>query len=176
MSFDFPLILDGAGRVATGERESRLARAVISSLFTWARARDGDELPTPESPRMGFWGDTYSPVTGDRWGSRLWLLARETLTASTVAKARDLAKEALEWMVVDKVAERIQVEATRNGGKVEVLAATEVKVTTAKIILQANVEVVGKTTFTGEVWANGKRIDNTHKHPLPGGGQTLEVL
>lgn len=115
MSFDFPLILDGAGRVATGERESRLARAVISSLFTWARAREGDELPTPESPRMGFWGDTYSPVTGDRWGSRLWLLARETLTAGTVAKARDLAKEALEWMVVDKVAERIQVEATRNG-------------------------------------------------------------
>lgn len=115
MSFDFPLILDGAGRVASGERESRLVRAVISSLFTWARAREGDELPTPESPRMGFWGDTYSPVTGDRWGSRLWLLARETLTASTVAKARDLAKEALEWMVVDKVAERIQVETTRNG-------------------------------------------------------------
>lgn len=64
----------------------------------------------------------------------------------------------------------------RNGGKVEVLAATEVKVTTAKVILQANVEVVGKTTFTGEVWANGKRIDNTHKHQLPGGGQTLEVV
>ena len=82
MSFDFPLILDGAGRVATGERESRLARAVISSLFTWARARDGDELPTPESPRMGFWGDTYSPVTGDRWGSRLWLLSRAKLTAA----------------------------------------------------------------------------------------------
>ena len=115
MSFDFPLILDGAGRVATGERESRLALAVISSLFTWARAREGDELPTPESPRMGFWGDTYSPVTGDRWGSRLWLLARETLTDGTVAKARDLAKESLEWMVVDKVAERVQVEATRNG-------------------------------------------------------------
>lgn len=64
----------------------------------------------------------------------------------------------------------------RNGGKVEVLAATEVKVTTAKVILQANVEVVGKTTFTGEVWANGKRIDNTHSHHLPGGGQTLEVV
>lgn len=64
----------------------------------------------------------------------------------------------------------------RNGGKVEVLAATEVKVTTAKVILRANVEVVGKTTFTGEVWANGKRIDNTHKHQLPGGGQTLEVV
>lgn len=64
---------------------------------------------------MGFWGDTYAAVPGDRWGSRLWLLARETLTAGTVAKARDLAREALEWMVVDKVAERIQVEASHNG-------------------------------------------------------------
>ena len=32
-----------------------------------------------------------------------------------MANARDLAKESLEWMVVDKVAERVQVEATRNG-------------------------------------------------------------
>lgn len=115
MSFEFPLVLDGSGRLVDGARESRLARAVISSLFTWARAREGDELPTPESPRMGFWGDTYSPIQGDRWGSRLWLLARETLTAATVAKARDLAQEALAWMVADGVAKRVQVETERGG-------------------------------------------------------------
>lgn len=64
----------------------------------------------------------------------------------------------------------------RNGGKVEVLAAAEVKVTTAKVILQADVEVIGNTAFTGTVTANGKRIDDTHNHHLPGGGQTLEVV
>lgn len=63
----------------------------------------------------------------------------------------------------------------RNGGKVEVLAATEVKVTTTKVILQADVDIVGNTTFTGTVTANGKRIDQTHTHNLSGGGTTLGV-
>jgi hypothetical protein len=36
--------------------------------------------------------------------------------------------------------------------------------------------VIGNTTFTGTVTANGKRIDDTHNHHLPGGGQTLEVV
>ncbi len=112
MSFDFPLILDGAGRKL---QDTRLAKAVINSLFSWARARPGDELPTPESPRMGWWGDSYSPVTGDRFGSRLWLLSRETLTAATVAKARDLAREALAWLTEDSLAVRVTVEAERIG-------------------------------------------------------------
>jgi phage gp46-like protein len=115
MSFDFPLILDGAGRALDGQREKRLVRAVINSLFTWARARSGDVLPTPESPRMGWWGDTYAPQNGDRFGSRLWLLSRETLTVDTPPKARDLAKEALDWLVSDGIAEQVQVEAMRIG-------------------------------------------------------------
>lgn len=63
----------------------------------------------------------------------------------------------------------------RNGGKVEVLAATEVKITTTQVILQADVEILGNTVFTGTVTANGKRIDQTHTHNLPGGGTTLAV-
>lgn len=115
MSFEFPLILDGVGRAVDGQREKRLVRAVINSLFTWARARPGDELPTPESPRMGWWGDTYAQQNGDRFGSRLWLLSRETITAGTVAKARDLAEEALDWLVDDGVAARVRVETERLG-------------------------------------------------------------
>lgn len=115
MSFDFPLVIDGKGHLADTNRDNRLVRAVISSLFTWARAREGDELPTPESPRMGFWGDSYAAMVGDRWGSRLWLLARESLTTATVVKARDLAQEALAWMLEDGIARRVQVEAERQG-------------------------------------------------------------
>lgn len=63
----------------------------------------------------------------------------------------------------------------RNGGKVEVQAATEVKVITGKVILQADVDIIGNTVFTGTVTANGKRIDQTHTHNLPGGGTTLVV-
>lgn len=63
----------------------------------------------------------------------------------------------------------------RNGGKVEVQAATEVKITTAKVKLIADVEITGNTTFTGTVTANGRRIDQTHTHNLAGGGITLVV-
>lgn len=112
MSFDFPLILDASGRKL---QDTRLARSVINSLFSWARARPGDELPTPESPRMGWWGDSYSAVNSDRFGSRLWLLSRETLTSGTVAKARDLAQEALAWLVSDGIAARVTVETERQG-------------------------------------------------------------
>ncbi len=63
----------------------------------------------------------------------------------------------------------------RNGGKVEVQAATEVKITTAKVKLVADLEVLGNTTFTGTVTANGKRIDQAHTHNLPSGGTTLAV-
>lgn len=112
MSFEQPLILDGSGRKL---QETRLGKAVINSLFSWSRARPGDELPTPESPRMGWWGDTYAGTEGDRFGSRLWLLSRETLTSATVAKARDLAQEALAWLTRDGIASRVTVEAERHG-------------------------------------------------------------
>lgn len=64
----------------------------------------------------------------------------------------------------------------RNGGKVEVLAASEVKVVTAKVVLQGDVDVIGTTTFTGQVFANGKRIDETHRHDGDSGGQTSPVI
>lgn len=60
----------------------------------------------------------------------------------------------------------------RNGGKVEVIAATEVRVSTALVVLDADLQVNGNTVFTGTVTANGKRIDESHAHDLPGGGQT----
>lgn len=63
----------------------------------------------------------------------------------------------------------------RNGGKVEVLAATEVKLATAKVKLIADVEIIGNTTFTGTVKANGHSIDETSRHNLTGGGTTLGV-
>lgn len=64
----------------------------------------------------------------------------------------------------------------RRDGKVEVIAAAEVRITTAKVIVEGNLDVVGNTTFTGTVMANGKVIDERSRHGLPGGGQTLEVV
>lgn len=90
-----------------------LPRAVIISLFTWARAKPADTLPGTE--RCGWWGDSFAPVPGDRIGSRLWLLARTTITAHTVVRAKEYAQEALAWLVADGVASQIIVEAERAG-------------------------------------------------------------
>lgn len=88
-----------------------LPRAVIISLFSWRRANPDDNAPVP----MGWWGDTYPTVTGDRIGSRLWLLGREKVTNDTLNRSRDYATEALQWMLDDGVAARIDITSTRSG-------------------------------------------------------------
>ncbi|MDU1063265.1 MAG: phage GP46 family protein [Leclercia adecarboxylata] len=88
-----------------------LPRAVIISLFSWRRANADDNA----DQTMGWWGDTFPTVTGDRIGSRLWLLGREKITNNTLNRARDYATEALQWMVDDGVAARFDVTSERLG-------------------------------------------------------------
>lgn len=107
------LVVNGVDTpLGMGLRQS-LPRAVIISLFTWGRALPDDDLPG--AARMGWWGDTYAAVPGDRIGSRLWLLARSTITQHTVARAREYAQEALAWLVADGVASEVIVQAERAG-------------------------------------------------------------
>lgn len=83
-----------------------LAQAVWISLFSDARAAD-DERPLDPSAdppaRGGWWADTYS---GEQSGSRLWL-------AQDAVQAKQFAEEALEWMVRDGVAARVEAFAER---------------------------------------------------------------
>lgn len=88
-----------------------LPRAVIISLFSWRRANPDDNAPVP----MGWWGDTYPTVTGDRIGSRLWQLGREKITNNTLNRSRDYANEALQWLIDDGVAARVEASAVRSG-------------------------------------------------------------
>ncbi len=107
------VIVDGKA-LRTGMTSSEpLVRAVLISLFTWRRAQPDDELPG--SDRMGWWGDSFATVDNDRIGSRLWLLARAKLTAQTVTRAEEYAREALSWLVEDGVASRVEVSAERVG-------------------------------------------------------------
>lgn len=88
-----------------------LETAIYISLFTDARAPADADLPTAERDRRGWWGDIAPEVEGDRIGSLLWLLAREKQTTAVVARAEQYAREALEWLVEDRVASRVEVEA-----------------------------------------------------------------
>ncbi|RJX19022.1 MAG: hypothetical protein C4575_09340 [Desulforudis sp.] len=94
-----------------------LTTAVIVSLFTDRRAEDDDVLPdSANGDKRGWWGDLVSPeVEGDRIGSRLWLLEREKTTPETLIRAREYIEQALEWLVDDGVAAKVEIEVERTG-------------------------------------------------------------
>lgn len=86
-----------------------LETAVTLSLFTDRRAEPGDEVPPEETDRRGWWGDALADVTGDKFGSRLWLLAREKQLATSLPRAREYALQSLQWLLDDKIAEAVEV-------------------------------------------------------------------
>jgi phage gp46-like protein len=121
---------DGAADMSVAENDlladDGLETAVSLSLFTDARAEDGDVLPDDQQDRRGWWADDAD----DRFGSRLWLLARSKDTADVLAKAPQYAREALAWMVTDGVAESVNATASRftlEGGASGLLLVPEIK-------------------------------------------------
>ncbi len=92
-----------AGGLETGDD---LETAILLSLFTDRLARSDDDIDSAD--RRGWWGDTGAdyPI-----GSRLWLLKRQKLTAQVATKAEDYAKEALQWLLNDKVVTSISASA-----------------------------------------------------------------
>ena len=84
----------------------------MNSLFSWARAEDDDERPTES--KMGWWADSFSEE-GDKFGSRLWLLMRSSLTTETLALAEEYAQEALQWMIEDNIASEVIAKAELDG-------------------------------------------------------------
>lgn len=119
---DFALAFDGAEldmAIADDDVEAEfgLRTAVILSLFTDRRAEEDDDLPGAQDDRRGWWADELAEVAGDKMGSRLWLLERGTTTVDVVPQAEEYAREALQWMIDDKVAERIEVAAELVGAR-----------------------------------------------------------
>lgn len=96
------------GQLAT---DRDLDSAIILSLFLDRRALPDDVLPAGVESRRGWWGDTFAAVEGDRIGSRLWLLRREKQTQETLNRAVEYSREALQWLVDDRVAAVVSVVA-----------------------------------------------------------------
>jgi phage gp46-like protein len=99
------------GDLATG---NDLYTAVLISLFTDRVAQAGDIIPDGSNNRRGWWGDVQVDGTVVPIGSRLWLLSREKQTLQTLNRAISYAREALQWMITDGVAARIDVTAQWN--------------------------------------------------------------
>ena len=103
-----------------------LLTAMELSLFTDRRANDDDVPPSGDpQDRRGWWGDEFASVPGDLIGSRLWLLSRAKLTNGTLQLAESYVREALQWLLDDKVAASIDVAVTKTGPQ-SILIAGEV--------------------------------------------------
>lgn len=109
---DLNLYVDG-DLVNAADVFDDLTRAVIISLFTWQRAGSDDVLSG--SQKMGWWGDGFPVVANDQIGCRWWLLLRGKLVNESVSQAREMAAAALQWLVDDGVAARVDVIAERPG-------------------------------------------------------------
>jgi len=103
----FDLSLSGAD-LATDEG---LQTAVIVSLFTDRRASADDDIPDDASDRRGWWADKWPGEPGDQIGSRLWLLGREKQLTAVLKRAREYAEEALQWLIDDGIASRVEITA-----------------------------------------------------------------
>lgn len=97
--------------------DAGLRTAVLLSLFTDRRAEEDDALPAGDDDRRGWWADEFAAVDGDLFGSRLWLLDRSARRSDVVLRAEEFVREALAWMLEDRVVEEIgvEVETTANG-------------------------------------------------------------
>ncbi|MDN7933673.1 phage GP46 family protein [Burkholderia metallica] len=113
-------------------REAMLRRAVEISLFTWRRADSGD--PIDDDERMGWWGDSFPDVAGDRIGSRLWQLRRQVLTAEALRRAEEYCHEALQWMIDDEIVTAIRVSVKRATG----VGRAAIERAAAEIVLSDN--------------------------------------
>lgn len=92
------------------ESDDTFETAVLLSLFTNARAKPGDVLPAELGTRRGgWWANELSPIDGDNFGSRLWLLARSKQNGELLTRAQEYASEALDWMLEDAVASKVTV-------------------------------------------------------------------
>lgn len=103
-------IVPKSGRNAGGlDERDPLGTAVVLSLFTDRRAPEG--WRPEEADRRGWWGDGAVPAgeNGREDGSWLWLLRREAVTEENIRLARIYAEQALQWLVDENVASRIEV-------------------------------------------------------------------
>lgn len=95
-----------------------LMTAALLSLFTDRRGEVDDKPPSGDPrDRRGWWADEFLEVEGDKYGSRLWLLDRAKRTNETVLRAKEYVREALAWMLEDRVVASIdvEVETTKDG-------------------------------------------------------------
>lgn len=85
-----------------------LQTAVTISVLSDRRSREDDKIPNQE----GWSADFIKKVGETITGSRLWLIRNEKTLDSLLPFAEEAARESLEWVIDNEIAENITVTAT----------------------------------------------------------------
>lgn len=108
-------VLPGANDVT---RDPGLETAILIALFTDCRADDGDEIPYDTNGRGGWFGET---ITGEKFGSKLWLLYRSNLTNATLTRAKEYIEDALDRHVIrENLAQSYDVAVTKEYNRMKI--------------------------------------------------------
>ena len=107
---EFDLAIDTLGDLET---VNDLSTALLVSMLTDARA-DPSQVVVPEY-RRGWIGDAVPPIDGFKLGSLLWLTETAKTTQGTMTIAASFARDALQWLLDQGIAEDVQVEGEITG-------------------------------------------------------------
>lgn len=96
--------------------DTGLGSSVLRSLLTDARATPEELDRAGGTDPRGWWGAD----AGDAWGSKLWLLSRETVTPTTLGRIREAARSSLQWIVEDGIAADVAVAVSSDHDRVSI--------------------------------------------------------
>lgn len=108
--FSFDIFFTDDGFVT----DDSLQTAVTISLFTDRRLPDSVANLDGSDDRRGYWGDLVE-ADGYQWGSLLWTLYRQVITAPVITSCREYCEQALQWLIDDGIAEAVIVTSERAG-------------------------------------------------------------
>jgi phage gp46-like protein len=87
-------------------------QAVLQSLLNWAKAQKNDPIEADQD-KQGWWAGEFVRAVG----CRDWTLARAKKTTDTLNRANRYTKQALQWLVDEKIAINIEVTTLFEGSR-----------------------------------------------------------
>lgn len=83
-----------------------IEHAVLQSVLNWSKAQTNDSIE-PHQSKQGWWANEFLSGVG----CRDWTLARSKQTNETLARAKHYTEQALQWLITEKIATKITVDA-----------------------------------------------------------------
>lgn len=113
LRLDFTAARGGDFAIAANDLviDDGLVPAMEMSLLLDRRCPADAEIPDGSADQRGWWGNALPDITGDEYGSLLWLLSRQKTTQDVLLKAVSHARHALQWMIDDGIASAVDVVA-----------------------------------------------------------------